>query len=302
MGRLSEANHSKGIFLHLRTMKNILLLISLSASLWTMAQDKMPYRIYDKTGNIVTYATMLQSLEGADIALFGELHNNSISHWLEYEVAHDMMEKRKLILGAEMFEADNQDELDQFLKGEIDDKAFDTLARIWPNHKTDYAPLVELAKANEINFVACNIPRRYAAMVNKGGFEALETLSKEEKAWIAPLPIPFDPELPTYKEILVMLGDHATPNLVKAQAMKDATMAHFILENWKKKHLFIHYNGRYHSDYYEGILWYLKQENKDLNYVTITTVEQGDVNTLEEENKGTADFIICVDENMTTTY
>jgi uncharacterized iron-regulated protein len=31
-------------------------------------------------------------------------------------------------LGAEMIEADNQHELDRYLKGEIDQKAFDTLA------------------------------------------------------------------------------------------------------------------------------------------------------------------------------
>lgn len=283
-------------------MKHILLLFTLIVSSLSMAQDKLPYRIFNKDGKPVTYGDMLKALEGADIALFGELHNNSIAHWLEYEVANDMLEKRKLILGAEMIEADNQNELDRYLADEIDQKAFDTLARLWSNHKTDYKPLVDLAKDNQLKFIACNIPRRYAAMVNKGGFESLESLSKEEKEWIAPLPIPFDPELPTYKEILVMLGDHATPDLVKAQAMKDATMAHFILENWKKKHLFIHYNGRYHSDYYEGILWYLKQEKNELKYVTISTVEQANVNSLEEENKGVADFIICVDNNMTTTY
>lgn len=283
-------------------MKQILLLFAFLAPFCALSQDKMPYRIFDKDGNPVSYAQMLEKLGGTDIALFGELHNNSISHWLEYEVAHDMMQTRKLILGAEMIEADNQEALDRYLAKEIDQKAFDTLARLWSNHKTDYAPLVDLARDNNLPFVACNVPRRLASMVNKGGFEALDELTKEEKAWIAPLPIPFDPELPTYKEILVMLGDHATPNLVKAQAIKDATMAHFILENWKKKHLFIHYNGRYHSDYYEGILWYLKQEKKDLVYLTITTVEQANIDTLEEENKGTADFIICVDENMTTTY
>jgi uncharacterized iron-regulated protein len=282
-------------------MKILIFLCSLF-SFVSIAQDKLPYRIFDKDGNPSSYAELLKALESADIALFGELHNNAIAHWLEYEVAHDIAEKRKLILGAEMIEADNQDALNRYLSGEIDQKAFDTLARLWSNHKTDYKPLVDLAKEKQLDFIACNVPRRYAAMVNKGGFESLDNLSKEDKAWIAPLPIPFDPNLPTYQEILVMLGDHATPDLVKAQALKDATMAYFILENWKKKHLFIHYNGRYHSDFYEGILWYLKQTKSELNYVTITTVEQADIQSLEEENKQTADFIICVDHNMTTTY
>jgi hypothetical protein len=123
-----------------------------------------------------------------------------------------------------------------------------------------------------------------------------------EKSWIAPLPIAFDAELATYKAILEMMGDHGSPKLVKAQAIKDATMAHFILKNYKQDDLFIHYNGAYHSDNYEGILWYLKQQNSNLDYGTITTVTQENTKKLEEENTGVADFIICVDSDMTTTY
>ena len=49
------------------------------------------------------------------------------------------------------------------------------------------------------------------------------------------------------------MGDYGTPELVMAQASKDATMAYFISENLKPNHTFIHYNGSYHSDNYEGI-------------------------------------------------
>ena len=139
-------------------------------------------------------------------------------------------------------------------------------------------------------------------MVYKNGFPALDTLTSKEKAWIAPLPIAFDSELPRYKNILTMMGDHGTPDLVKAQAIKDATMAYFILQNWQKDNLFIHYNGSYHSDYYEGILWYLQKEKPNLTYGTISTVSQENVNKLESEYEGKAEFIICVDENMTSTH
>ena len=99
-----------------------------------------------------------------------------------------------------------------------------------------------------------------------------------------------------------MMGSHGTPEIVKAQAIKDATMAYFILENYEAGHTFLHFNGNYHSDFYEGILWYLKQQNQSLQYATISTVEQKDIHQLEEEYKGKADFIICVDEDMTKTY
>ena len=163
--------------------------------------------------------------------------------------------------------------------------------------------MVDFAKANKLPFIGTNIPRRYASMVfKKGGFPALDGLSDEEKSWIAPLPIKFDAELPQYKKMMEMMGGHRGADIVKAQAIKDATMAYFILENYKAESTFIHYNGAFHSDFYEGILWYLQQQQPDLNYMTITTVSQKDVSKLDEENIGRADFIICVDEDMTTTY
>ena len=79
-------------------------------------------------------------------------------------------------------------------------------------------------------------------------------------------------------------------------------MAHFILSHFTEGQRFIHYNGAYHSDNYEGILWYLKRQSPNLKYLTISTVSQDDVSRLLPENKGRADFIICVDSNMTNTY
>lgn len=283
-------------------MKNTILIITIFLSFSIQAQEKPAYRIFNKGGDQVSYAEMIDDLSGGDVVLFGELHNNSIAHWLEYEVTKDLSSKRDLVIGAEMLEADNQNELNKYLKGKIDAKAYDTLVRLWSNYETDYAKLVDFAKDNKLPFIATNIPRRYANMVYKGGFEALDELSKKEKAWIAPLPITFDPELATYKEIIEMMGEHGTPELVKAQAMKDATMAYFILENLKKDKLFVHYNGRYHSDYYEGIVWYLKLADMDKKYLTITTVEQDDVEVLEKDNHHVADYVICVDSDMTTTY
>ena len=99
-----------------------------------------------------------------------------------------------------------------------------------------------------------------------------------------------------------MMGDHGSPKLVMAQACKDATMAHFIYKNYVPGNLFLHYNGAYHSNNYEGILWYLKRLNSKLNYSTLSTVSQKNIHKLKEENIGLANFIICVDEDMTPTY
>jgi len=284
-------------------MKKIITLILLAFFANTLQAQNMPaYKIYNAKGKKVSYKKMMKTLAKKDIVLFGELHNNAIAHWLQYEVTAELHNSRDLILGAEMMEADNQDELNDYLKGEIDYKKLDTVARLWPNYKTDYAPLIDFSKDKNLPFIATNIPRRFASLVYKKGFKSLDSLSDQEKEWIAPLPIPFDSELATYKDILKMMGDHGTPELVMAQASKDATMAYFILKNYISGSLFVHYNGAFHSDSYEGILWYLKRDRPNLLYGTITTVSQDNINSLENENKGKADFIICVDSNMTNTY
>jgi len=244
----------------------------------------------------------MKALAGKDIILFGEFHNNPIAHWLQLAVSKELVEKRKVMFGAEMFEADNQQPLNRYLAGTLSAKGLDSSTRLWNNYKTDYAPLVNLAKEKQLPFIATNVPRRYASLVSKKGFEGLDTLTALEKSWMAPLPFPYDPELPGYVNMVKMMAGHGGPNLPKAQAIKDATMAYFILKHYQPGELFIHFNGAYHSDNYEGILWYLKKEKPALQYATISTVSQQDIKKLLAENKGKADYIICVDEDMTTTY
>jgi uncharacterized iron-regulated protein len=281
-----------------------LLIIGLFVSLATIlnAQQKSPYTLFDAKGRKVSYAKMIRLLKEKDIVLFGEFHNNAIAHWLQLAVTKDLHANRQMVLGAEMFEADNQDALNNYLSGKLSAKGLDSNARLWKNYPTDYAPLVNYAKANNIPFIATNIPRKYAALVNKGGFGKLDSLTSEEKKWMAPLPMAYDASLPGYVNMMKMMGVHATENMPKAQASKDATMAHFILTNHANGSLFLHYNGAYHSDNYDGINWYLKQQKPSLKIGTISTVSQSNIKSLLAENLGKADFIICVDTDMTNTY
>ena len=259
------------------------LLVFLLTIFSAIGQENGAYTIFDSKGKKVKYSKMLKALDASQIILFGEYHDNPIVHWLQFEVTSSLLKINQLVLGSEVMEAVNQDELDQYLAGEIDANGLDTLARLWPNYKTDYKPLVDFAKDNKLKFVATNVPRRYAKMVFKGGFEVLDTLPKKEKVWIAPLPFPYDPELPGYVEMLSMMGGHGGENLPKAQAIKDATMAHFILMNYSPEQTFIHYNGAYHSNNYEGILWYLKQAQPNYKYSTISTVSQADISNFTAE-------------------
>ena len=126
---------------------------------------------------------------------------------------------------------------------------------------------------------------------------------------LQPLPIEYDPELACYKDMLSMSGSIGGPmggkvsdNLPKAQAIKDATMAKSIINNWQTGKIMIHFNGSYHSDRHMGIIWYLNKYNPSINAVTISAVLQDDIEKMSDENKGLADFVIVIPSSMTKTY
>jgi uncharacterized iron-regulated protein len=292
-------------------MKLSAILLLSAISLQTFSQDKPAYKIFTGEGKKSDYRDMIKDLSRADIVFFGELHDDPIAHWLELEVTKSLFDEKgkDLVLGAEMFEADNQLLLDEYLKEIYDAAKFEAEVKLWKNYKTDYKPLVDISKSNKLPFIATNVPRRYASVVNKSGFEGLETLTTEAKSYIAPLPFPYDPEVKCYKDMLSMEGmgggpvaAHTNTNFPKAQAVKDATMAHFILANWSSGKLFIHYNGSYHSRNFEGIVWYLNKFNPGLRIATIETVQQDDIDKMDKENNSIASFVIAIPASMTRTY
>ena len=267
--------------------------------------DKPAYVLYDNAGKAITYSQLIKQLEKYDVVFLGEMH---ITHWLEFEITRSLyhIHKDKLMLGEEMMESDNQLILNEYLQRKISYDRFEEEARLWPNYSTDYSPVVYFAKENKIPFIATNVPRRYANAVKNGGLEVLDSLSDEAKRYIAPLPISFnydEKESEAAFSMMNMMGGQKSGDnykLAQAQAVKDATMGWFIAHNMKDK--FLHINGSYHSDWKGGIIPYLLQYRPGTSVVTVTSVRQENTDKLDEENKGRADFYICVSEDMVTSY
>lgn len=284
-------------------MKKFFLLSLVVFALVSMKNDKPAYKLFDQKGKNASYKELIKEAAAADIVFFGELHDNPICHWLEYEITADLFAERgkNLVLGAEMFESDNQLIVNEYLAGLIKEKDFESQTRLWPNYKTDYKRLLNFARDSSLAFIATNIPRRYAAMLNKSGFNALNALNKDAYQFFAPMPRKYDSTLSCYADMYKMMGDaptHATRNIAYAQNAKDATMAHFILKNFTKGQTFLHYNGSYHSDKFQSILWHLKQADPSLKIVTISSVEQKSLDELDKESEGLANFIIAITETM----
>lgn len=231
------------------------------------AQDFDAYKFYNKKSKEVSPKDLIRDLAGYDVVLIGEHHDNSINHWLEKRITEALFEKKKgqVILGAEMFERDNQPALYSYLAGKIEAKNLKDSVRLWKNYETDYRPLLDFAKEKKLSFIATNVPRK--------------SLMGDH-----------------VDEMKLM-------NFVSAQAVKDATMAESIFLNLRPGTTFIHYSGDYHSKQYGGIYWYLKKKNPNLKIAVISVFEsEKPVLSLPEKDFLPTEFNLIIPADMAKTY
>ena len=273
--------------------------------------DRPAYRLFSATGQPTDYDQMLQELAQADVVLFGEQHNDALVHWLELQVAKDLLRLKppgQLVLGMEMFERDVQPLVAQYAAGTLADTAFERQTRPWPNYATDYRPLLQFARENHLAVVGTNAPQPFARAVARGSLAALDKLPAADRALLAPLPLKVDYDLPGYKNMAVMFGGDSKAHgggaqtIIQAQALKDATMAHFIRASRQPGQTLLHLNGSYHSDHRDGIGAYLRQGGPPLRVRTLSVVTQAQLQTLEKENVDVADYVVVVPEDAGKTY
>lgn len=290
-------------------MKKILWIVMLMMSMTTYAQ-KTPeiYRIFDVQGKEVSYEKMIKTMSATDVVFFGEIHNCVISHWMELKVLEALTENnKKLKVGMEMLEADNQLIIDEYTSSLISSDRFEEECRLWPNYSTDYEPLIYYAKRHHLPVIATNVPRRYASVVKEKGLASLDSLSAEAKRYLPKLPIKYV-ENKNAQEGFALMGvlgkaKESKPQLMaQAQAIKDATMGWFIAQNLKKGEQMIHFNGTYHSDARNGIIPYLLEYRPKTTISTIRAVRQEEIDKIEKDYLGLADFYICITEDMNMSY
>jgi uncharacterized iron-regulated protein len=288
----------------MRSILFSLLLISISAL--SFAQSGEAYKLYTSSGDEVQLDDMVKALAKTDVLCFGELHNDPIVHWLQLELTKAVAQDRSVILGAEMFETDDQLVLNEYLAGRIKEDHLKTDAKLWPNYKTDYRSLVEWAKENQVPFIATNAPRRYASLVSREGIEGLSKLDDAAKALLPALPFEVRANDRGYAEMVDMMGGghgHGMnmDYLIAAQALKDYTMASNVMKHRDKKALFIHYNGSFHSQYRDGMAGYLRDMDPKIDLVVIASTS-ADALDFDEEWKGLGDYILVTPSSMTKTH
>jgi len=274
------------------------------------------YKIIDsKLNKTIELREMAEKLGSYDVIFFGEYHDNKILHSLEIELLKLFYSNNKnLVISMEMFERDVQMMIDKYLNEDISEEEFLAESRPWPNYQSDYKPLLEFAKKNKLNVIAANIPRRYASMISKQGMNALDSLSQEEKKFIAKKHKVFNDE---YKERFTQtmknnmahrkmpMSKQMNLDLIyAAQCIKDDTMAESILKYQRipPRRKVIHYNGDFHSRGHLGTAQKIKLLEPMLKIAVIAPVMcEGEYNWDEEDLKEGDFLILLIDETEDNT-
>jgi uncharacterized iron-regulated protein len=290
-------------------MKIISLLLLFIAPVFAFSQDTVHYKIYDtRTRKTAAIEDIIIDMNQADVLFFGEEHNDSTGHQLEYILLQKLAERYpgKTALSMEMFETDCQYIVDEYLHGLIREKNFKTDARAWPNYN-DYRPLIEFAKSNNIPVVAANAPARYTNMVNRLGLHSLEQLDKTGRSYLPPLPI--DTATGAYYEkFAAIMGGHASMpgmQLYEAQNVWDATMGWSIAGFLKDHHDYklLQINGGFHSEEKLGAAAQLLHYDHKARILNIAVYSDDSfANPDWSKFSKMGDYIILTDPNLPKTF
>ena len=305
---------------HLRTIIISALLIC-NFPVFTQITEEH-YRIYSvKQAKEVTLIEIAADMQNYDVLFFGEEHNDSVTHFLEKSMLEVLFAAygNKVALSMEMFDRDVQPVMNEYLTGYIREKNFTKDARIWSNY-SDYKPMVEFAKTNNLNVICANTPTRYTNLAGRKGQQALMELPKESKKFFAPLP--YDTASGKYYEKLVELTSHEASvdstgkplppmpymtgfNLIMGQSLWDATMAYSIAEYLKKHkgNKVLQINGRFHSDEKFAIVTQLQNYSPKTKSLVISAGSDDSFPNINwSDFIYLGDYIIITDPKVAKTY
>jgi uncharacterized iron-regulated protein len=287
----------------------LLFILFFAQTLFAQDSMSMHYKIYDtRSKQIISIDKIVADMAAADVLFFGEEHNDSAGHYLENKIFRALHAQygSQLALSMEMFETDNQLVLNEYLAGKMDENRFSKDARPWSNYR-DYRPMVEYAKQNKLAVIAANPPRRYVSMVTRRGMKALDSLSKEAKRFLPPLP--YDTLGGRYRDKFMetMRGapESASKNIYYSQSLWDAGMSYSIhryLRKNKGQKVF-HCVGKFHVEEKLGTAAQLQMRNKKLRILNISCfTDKSFPNPDWSKFENLADYVILTNFDLKRTY
>jgi uncharacterized iron-regulated protein len=271
----------------------------------------VPERVYDTQRKTFTdFESMLADLVRADVVFVGEQHNDHNTHALELAVLEGLLRRHATVrVALEMFERDVQASLDEYVRGASTEEQFLAASRPWPRYGTDYRPIVEFAKAHQLEVIASNVPRRIATDVSKNGMSTIDGLGDERALAAHELQCATSGDY--YTRFIEQMGGHPASGepgpaetqakndrFYLAQCVKDETMAESVADAFRNaagpRATIVHFNGSFHTDYGEGAAERTRRRLPGRRVAVISMIPVEDIDTVapDQDDLRQADYLV----------
>lgn len=266
----------------------------------SQAAPALASRLYEAaSGEDTTLAAAAGDWGQVDLVAFGELHGDLVGAAAQLELLRILAgHSRPVALAMEFFERDTQADLDAYLAGTLDQKAYLKQTKRNKAYAATHGPLIEYCKAEGIPVIAANAPRRLVTAYRKSDldYEAyLESLSAEDRALLPEETEIIEDEY--YDRFVGLMGEERGVPYFKSQALWDDSMAEAMV-NFRAEHpnhriLFI--VGGFHVKSGLGTLTkYRNRRGKDEVRIVLMGSSKDPQLKPDPDEIGTADLILNV--------
>jgi uncharacterized iron-regulated protein len=148
--------------------------------------EEVPYPLKEKpqaedifhlpTGTKVSRDGAMDMISGATLVFVGETHDNIHAHRVELEIIRELFRRfpGRIAVGMEMFRKPQQEALDRWSRGELDEREFLKAAKWYDNWGSDfgyYREILEFAKGNRIDVISLNPSKDVQEEVRRTGVD-----------------------------------------------------------------------------------------------------------------------------------
>lgn len=212
-------------------MKHVFCIMALVATLLTPACGGNALGLWDVVAKrAISLDEGARALVQADLVYLGESHDVAAHHAAQLAIIASMAKvKPDLAVGIEMFPHHDQDVLDAWVGGSLDEDALRAaFARNWGMAFELYRDIFVFCRERRIPMVALNAPREIVRQVARGGFASL---TPEQIGELPPVACVVDPAYEAF--LRRMFGGHhhghasSFAHFCEAQVVWDTAMAYY---------------------------------------------------------------------------
>lgn len=263
-------------------------------------REGVDFAVYAADGSAASLADLVATMGDHDVVFVGERHDDPITHRVQTLLLEQAVDRysasRDVVLSLEMFERDVQYVVDEYLDGLITESHFLSSARPWDNYPTDYRPMVEVARAEGLEVVAANAPRRYVNRASRLGRDSLAGLGPEALRHLPPMPYPEASD--AYRaEWDALMGDamaHMQGDPLDGQTLWDASMGNAVATVLDRDPdaLVLHMAGGFHVENGTGTPETLEHYRPGTRSLVVAARPAADPTAWDPALVGLGDFVV----------